>query len=244
MTRDYLDLQLTFSEAIASKVACSSAQAVLKYTNFFRRFGLGNPTKASSSIFWQRYSNKLDTLSSYDEKLAWTLYMSENAPVEQLPTSQKPFGYFSLELSNEGKRVRSHFYSIDHGEVSPLHESQLNQRKQDLKNLFTHVKHYYPNAEEVVGASWLYNTQVYQNLFPPAFIESKRVLTGMTSFQGMSSWGQFLTYKGDVKANLKEQLLKNLETIDPDRLWELFPLPTFLLNAPIQTFYDHFGILD
>lgn len=240
---EYHDLQLCFSEVMAQKLDCLSSEAALLYTNFYRRLGLGSPVHADRSTVWQSYSSKLDQLKSYEEKLAWTQATFLNAPRETLPSDQKQFGHFLLEVKNDGKTVRSHFYSIERHEVSPLHPSQLEARKQELKALFSYVQESYPYAEEVVGASWLYNTRAYQSLFPQAYIESRQILSGMTRFQGSSSWGQFLTYKGGVKPNLRNQFLDNLKMLDTDKLWEAFPLPTLVLSAPLKAFYNHYDLI-
>ena len=60
----------------------------------------------------------------------------------------------------------------------------------------------------------------------------------------MSRWGQFLDRDGNVKPELKEMFLRNIARLNPDRLWEAFPLPSFRVRAPIDVFYDGYGIAD
>lgn len=238
---DYFSLQLRFAELVSTTLGCPLANAVLLYTNFFRRFGLGHPDDAGSSTLWQTYSDKLGTLQSHEERLLWTQAMYTQSPADKVLTKQKLFGCFGLEL-REDKIVRSHFFDNDRDGSSPLHEAKLGLRRQELKELFAYVKQTYPRAEEVWGVSWLYHTKAYQSLFPPAHLASGQILTGMTRFQGSSSWGQFLDYRGEVKPKLCKQFLENLNYLNVARPWEAFPLPTLILKSPIQTFYDHYGV--
>jgi hypothetical protein len=42
----------------------------------------------------------------------------------------------------------------------------------------------------------------------------------------------------------KLKFLENLKNIGLDRVWKVFPLPTFRAHAPIQAFYDYYGIAE
>ena len=96
----------------------------------------------------------------------------------------------------------------------------------------------HPEARRIAGASWLYNTASYRSIFPAAHVRSPVVRTGMTSFQGSSNWGQFLDHRGGVKANLRHEFLTNLDAFDGTQPWRLFPMPTLLVNSPIEVFDD------
>jgi hypothetical protein len=115
-------------------------------------------------------------------------------------------------------------------------------RKQELRALFTYVKHTHADAHAVLGGSWLYHLDAYRRLFPPVYGESRTVLTGMVRFQGSSSWGQLLDHRERVKPVLRAQFLANLPKLDRHRLWEVFPLPTYRAHAPLQAFYDFYQI--
>jgi hypothetical protein len=104
------------------------------------------------------------------------------------------------------------------------------------------VQHTYANAHTVLGGSWLYHLDAYRRLFPPVYGESRTVLTGMVRFQGSSSWGQLLDHRERVKPALRAQFLANLPQLDRHRLWEVFPLPTYRAQAPLQAFYDFYQI--
>jgi hypothetical protein len=64
----------------------------------------------------------------------------------------------------------------------------------------------------------------------------------MVRFQGSSSWGQLLDHRERVKPALRAQFLVNLAKLDRQRLWEVFPPPTYRAHAPLQAFYDFYQI--
>ena len=84
--------------------------------------------------------------------------------------------------------------------------------------------------------------RLIHRLFPPVYGESRMVLTGMVRFPDSSSWGQFLDHYERVKPALRAQFLANLRKLDRHRLWEVFPLPTYRAQAPLQAFSDFYQI--
>jgi hypothetical protein len=104
------------------------------------------------------------------------------------------------------------------------------------------VQHTHTEAQTILGGSWLYHLDAYRRLFPPVYGESRVVQEGTTHVQGTASWGQFLDHREMVKPALREHFLTNLATLDMQRLWEAFPLPTYSAQAPIQAFYDWYHV--
>jgi hypothetical protein len=242
--RDYFSLQLRLAEVISEKIASPLAEVVLQYTNFFRRFGLGHQPDAMHSPEWQRYADTLNTLQTHEERVRWTQEFFRQSAPESLPPGQRRFGCFSVDPADKEDVVRIHFGNYENDDIGPLSHAKIDKRKQELKTMFTYIKKVYPRAKEVQGGSWLYNLEAYRRLFPPEYGDSREVLKEGSRLQGSSRWGQFLDHKGGVKPELREQFLENLKYLDMNRLWEVFPLPTFRAHAPIQAFYEYYGIED
>lgn len=240
--RDYFDLQLCFAEAVAATAALPLSEAVLQCTNFYRRFGLGHLQGAPIAPAWTTYTAHLMTLETHAHKVAWTQAFFAQSPPERLPPGQQPFGCFSCDPPDAEGRVRIHFANRDHNGISPLSRTKTETRRQELRAMFTYVKHTYAEAKAVRGGSWLYHLEAYRRLFPPVYGDSRAVLEGITHFQGTSSWGQFLDHREAVKPALRAQFLENLKKLDLQRLWEVFPLPAYRAQASIQAFYDFYNI--
>jgi hypothetical protein len=242
--RDYFDLQLRLAEAVAATGALSLAAAVAQCTNFYRRFGLGRWHDAPIAPAWHHYTAHLMTLATHKQRVAWTQAFFAQAPPERLPPGRRQFGCFGCDPPDAAGRVRIHFTNHDTDGIRPLSRTKIGTRWQELRAMFTYVQHTHAEAHTVLGGSWLYYLEAYRRLFPPVYGESRTVQEGTAHFQGMSSWGQFLDHREGIKPALRAQFLANLITLDMQRLWTVFPLPTYSAHAPLQAFYIFYQIDD
>ncbi len=240
--RDYFDIQLRFAEAVSQAAGLPLAQTLLECTDFHRRFGLGQPPENWVKAQWQRYSERLLTLNAPVQRLAWTQEFFAQSSAGRASAKYHRFGCFSFELPDASGNVRIHFTNRETSGVRPLSYSQTEVRRQELGAMFAHIQQTHPHAREIHGASWLYNLEAYRRLFPPAYGDSREVLTGITRFRGTSSWGQFLDYRERVKPALRDEFLANLNTINADHLWRTFPLPKCGAHASIELFYDFYDV--
>lgn len=235
-------MQLRFASILAEFHTLALVEAVFRYTNFHRRFGLGTPDAASLSEEWRVFTKGLELRRSHQDRLDWIQDFYLHAPPESLPEGHQVFGCFSLDYQAKDNRVRIHFQNCDSDSLSPLHASKAGLRKAELRRLFGHVKTQFPDALEVMGVSWLYNHNAYRRLFPPAYGESRVPFTGMTRFQGSSGWGQFLRHDGNIKDNLKLAFLAKLESFDASQPWTAFPLCTYVVKLDVQGFYRFYDL--
>jgi hypothetical protein len=238
--RDFFDLQLRFAEAIAERTAMPLAEAVLRYTNFHRRFGLGDVTTDEPHPSWHDYARELSRLASHDARAGWTQAFYEQSPDERLSFPDRVFGCFYFHANHDSDVVRLHFYNRDR--LGPLSEARAEERRRELGGMFALVRQHFPRARRVEGRSWLYGTEAYRRLFPEAYVRSRVEIENGRRFQGMSRWGQFLDREGNVKPALREIFLRNIDVLDTGRLWQAFPLPSFRVSAPIDAFYAHYQL--
>jgi hypothetical protein len=241
--RDFFDLQLRFAQAVAEKTATPIADAVLLTTNFHRRFGLGDaPLDGAPGQSWQEYARRLEGLATHRQRADWTQAFHARSPEEQSAFPDHVFGCFEFHASDATDIVRLHFYNRD--AAGPVSKARAEMRRRELESMFANIRKRFPNARYVEGRSWLYGTEAYRRLFPDDYVRSRMVIESGDRFQGMSRWGQFLDREGHVKPALKEMFLRNIQRLNADRLWEAFPLPSFRVRAPIDVFYECYGIQD
>ena len=239
--RDYFDLQLRFAQAVAEVGGLPIADAIARYTNFHRRFGLGRLQDVPCSAEWARYSRQLSLLQTHEQQVEWTHAFFLQSPEESPPATQRQFGCFSCDPPNEQGMVRIHFTNRDnHNGTGPLNRAKIGRRKRELKEMFMYVRSTYPSAKSVKGGSWLYHLQAYRRLFPLEYAESREILKVGLRFDGTSSWGQFLDHRECIRPALRDVFLRNIRDLDMDNLWRAFPLPALGTNAPIQVFYDFY----
>lgn len=60
LPRDYFNIQIRFALAVVALDICDLATALTRYTNFHRRFGLGQPDRAALTSGWQEYLSEVN----------------------------------------------------------------------------------------------------------------------------------------------------------------------------------------
>jgi hypothetical protein len=239
----YFDLQLRFAQTVAEIGSLPLGDAVARYTNFHRRFGFGPLQGAPDSAAWTRYIDRLCLLNTHAQRVAWTQAFFLQAPEERAPANEHQFGCFSCSPPNGEGILRIHFTNRDHDDsTGPLHHAKIDRRKRELKEMFAFIQSAYAAATGVRGTSWLYHTQAYRRLFPFQYGQSRVTRKTALRFDGSSSWGQFLDHREHIKPDLRDQFLQNLENLEMDHLWRVFPLPALITNAPIAVFYDFYDV--
>jgi hypothetical protein len=236
------DLQVRLAEAVAQKAGRPLSETVTHVTNLYRRCGLGRLDGGPIAPAWEAYTATLQSLDPHAQRVAWTQAFFAQSPPEPLPPRERQCGCFNFDPPDRNGVVRIHFTNRDTDAIGPLRRSKLAMRRHELKEMFTCIRRMHADAKQVRGASWRYHIEAYRRLFPSVYGDSRQILEGRVQFQGSSSWGQFLDHREGVKPALREQFLQNLANLNIDRLWEVFPLPTYTTQAPLQAFYDVYGI--
>lgn len=236
-SREFFDLQFSFAEKVSALSGMPLGAALLDYTNFYVRFGLGREFDPQHES-WQTY---LAGLRVAGDVRAWTYRFYLNDPeATTAPAVVATFGCFSYALAS-ANHIRLHFRNAEAGSHSPLAVARVAQRRAELAALFEHVR---INAGEnffVVGVSWLYNLDAYRRLFPSVYGRSARIIRGR--FRSMPLWGQFVDYRGQVKDSMTTPFLKSVaQHSGLARLDECFPFQVLTVQAPAQHFYDFYGV--
>ena len=233
----FFDLQLRFAEKAAILSGRPLAHALLDYTNLYIRFGLGRDFDPAHPT-WQEFLAGLKTRSDARE---WTyeFYLTRALGSGQ-PAVTARVGCFAYAPLDAG-RIRLHFRNAEPNGHSPLAAERVSLRQAELAALFARVKRTEPRPLRVVGASWLYNLAAYRRLFPPSYLATARVLG--PRFRHMPLWGQFLDRHGAVRENVAREFRDRLERQSSlERLEQCFPFQALAVEAPVQNFYDFYGI--
>jgi hypothetical protein len=235
--RPFFDLQFRFAEAVAQLAALPLPRALLDYTNFYIRFGLGRAFDPSHPG-WQEYVAGLRDAGDGRE---WThRFYASRSPVVTPPNVVATSGCFSCaRLDND--RIRLHFHNAETEGHAPLSCDRQPQRMTDLTALFQHVKRSTSRPLRVVGASWLYNLEAYRRLFPKAYLATARVVAGR--FRHMPLWGQFVDRHGAIRPAVAHEFLARLARQSTlDGLGRCFPFQMLGLEAPVREFYELYGV--
>jgi hypothetical protein len=236
---DWFELQLRFATHMAGRLALPLADGVLRYTNFHRRFGLGDPDAALAPQ-WADYAQGLRQRPDLPAQRIWTQDFFVAAPPETRSPQQRYSGSFSCEAPDRQGVVRIHFVNRDEDEASPLARHKVGRRRAELSALFAYLADRHPEAKCVRGISWLYHLEAYRRLFPPDYGASARPAT-WARLSGTSSWGQFLRHDERLRPEAREVFLANLAGLDPAAPWRSFPLPVLTAQAPIAVFHAFYA---
>lgn len=233
----FFQLQLEFAETVSALSGLPLARAVLEYTNFYIRFGLGRDFDPSHPR-WLEYVTGLGDASDRPE---WTyrFYATRTGPVFP-PGLVAAVGCFSYAWLSSA-RVRLHFHNAERDGLSPLGTGRRDQRLADLAALFACLKHSARKSIQVVGASWLYNIAAYRRLFPESYLISAHPV--QNRFRHMPLWGQFLNRHGEVREDIAREFRHRLrQQSSLENLDGCFPFLVLSLEAPVVDFYDFYGV--
>jgi hypothetical protein len=228
---------LSFAEKVAELSRRPFAHAVLDYTNFYIRFGLGRDFDPAHPR-WQEY---LEGLREGNDRQDWTYRFYLARPHDVAPPGLvATFGCFSYAWLSED-RIRLHFENAEADGLSPLRMERRDRRLSELAALFADVRRRGRTSVRVVGASWLYNIGAYRRLFPESYLATAHI--GERRFRHMPLWGQFVNRHGEVREDVARQFHDRLgQQSTLEHVEQSFPFQVLRLEAPAVEFYDFFGV--
>lgn len=253
---EYFDAQVQFAKKWSELMGVSFAEALRTKTAIDRRL-----TEGERNVVLPELMKGVESNPEAASKLIYDRYLSQPQSKYKPPTNHLEdgvhFGFFAFDyypqnIRNDGKNtVKVHFINSSRGEKSGLAADFLPQRKADLKRMFDFIKERHPEAQEVIGGSWLYNLPAYRDSFPPEFTQNmKRLVPLELGFQfpnavpdmaltGNSVWGQFVDRRGWVRGDSYSRFINNVNVAKtPKELVDAFPERTFQPKAPIALFHN------
>lgn len=244
VSRGFFGVQLHYADALAAKTSMPLADAIIWHTNFHRLFAYGNLSKAPPDAEFVALATDIAETADPTVRLDGLIAAYAHRPLDPWPPDRFPFGpHFACEAPNSDSAVRIHFRNrINHDDIGPLHASNIVQRRSELAEMFGFVARRWPETKQIIGGSWLYNTQGYCRLFPVAYVASRTPLVGPRPIHGLSTWGQFLDFRGNVKPAIAETFKQNLKLLDPAQAWLSFPFQVLKTEAPFDAFRREYGV--
>jgi hypothetical protein len=113
-------------------------------------------------------------------------------------------------------------------------------RKSELQAMVSDVHKSHPEAEWVIGGSWLYNLEAYRRLFPASFGQSATPDEPHIQFRAL--WGQFLRSDFSLAPDRAALFLARVGALtDIQGYADCFPFQVMLTRAPMSDFLDFYG---
>ena len=244
VSRSFFGVQLRYADALSAKARIPLAEAITFHTNFHRLFAYGNLGKMQPDETFISLAREATAIADPNKRLDLFIAAFADRPLDPWPSDRFPFGpHFACEAPNEAGTVRIHFRNrYNRDAVGPLDISNVARRRAELAEMIAFIARRWPEAKTVNGASWLYNTESYRRLFPAEFAASRAPFAGPRSTHGLSTWGQFVNFRGAVKPTIAEAFIHNLESLDPAQPWFVFPHQVLTTTAAFETFRREYGV--
>jgi hypothetical protein len=235
-SRAFFDLQFDFARRAAHVAGMPVEQALLDYTNFYARFGLGRAFDAGHPV-WRAY---LAGLAQAADPCAWThdFYLGRGPDLG--PKVAASVGCFSVEIASDAL-LRVHFQNVERDGHPPLADDRHQTRLGELRALFAEVPKLAPGATRVAGTSWLYHLPGYRRLYPPLYLAS--AMDAGPRFRNLPLWGQLVDRHGSLRPSAERAFRGRMESAaTPADLAACFPLHPLALEAPTTAFFAFHGL--
>ena len=243
ISRDFFGVQLRYADVLSARAGIPLAEAITFHTNFHRLFAYGNLSKKPPDNTFVSLTSEAVAIADPHKRVDLFIAAFADRPFDLWPEDRFPFGpHFACEAPNEAGAVRIHFRNrYNRDAVGPLQASNIAQRRAELTEMFAFIAMRWPETKTVNGGSWLYNIEAYRRLFPAEFAASRTPFVGPRSTHGLSTWGQFVDFRGAVKPAVVEAFLRNLESLDPAQPWLVFPYQVLTTTALFDAFRREYG---
>ena len=239
LDRSYFALQQPFAERIAALTGLSRGEAYRLHTTFYalaRDNDAGLPPERNdfdpSHPKWVAFVDAIERGADpvdhvYDD------YLDGDAQGDDGSAC------FTFAYWPDDRLVRLHFSNDRDG--TALRPETVEDRRRELRAIFSTIAAEHPEAEVVRGTSWLYNLDAYRRLFPPGFVADLRPTGKPHQFAAL--WAQFIDRHGVVKPALAERFLAAVDVAGSvDALDAAFPLDALAATAGVEIFFDDLGI--
>lgn len=245
--REEADLYIDFAEAVSKKTGRPLEDVLLNYTPLYARFGIVPKQPDSDNPVWKEFIEGIKNLDDEDLKNYVYDFFKKRQEVKKTlnlnPNKIKPPGScFQYEI--KGSKVKLHFSNEDKSGYGPLSKERESVRLAELKNIFTDIKLNHHEVETVQGGSWLYNIDAYKRLFPSSYTAKPTPAEDNGTAHIFAYWGQLFDSEGHIKQEERENLFRKLESVDPSEIASAFQFQPLEVSAPIEDFYEKYGITD
>jgi hypothetical protein len=237
----YFGLQVSYARTMAALTHQSLAVALMAQTSLYKLLGAPGAFDPDEPIWRELVACVDERANTEDQSSAIYQYYLKRYPAIPTFGEERHWGCFAFEWRPVQRAIRIHFSNEDAPEFGPLSRNRVATRLNELGAMFAVVRAERPDAERVIGGSWLYALDAYRRLFPPSF--SASAAPDEPHLQYRALWGQFLRHDWSMNQPRAEEFLARIARLsDPARYAECFPCQVLLTSAPVGDFYAFYGV--
>lgn len=242
---EYTRIQVTYARRMAALLHQSLADTLLTQTSLYKMVGAGGDFDAAHPA-WRDLLARLDERADVEGQTralhGYYLERAENIAKHRAQHGDdREWGCFAYDWRPQRRALRIHFLNQDAPEPGALSHQRMAVRRDELRAMFAVAREERPDANQVIGASWLYNLEAYRRLFPPDFGAS--AIPTEPEFRYRALWGQFLRSDWSLNIERADELVSRVAHLtDPAQAAGCFPFQVLQTHAPIAAFYAFYGI--
>jgi len=247
--REYFEVQVKFAKKWSELTGMSYTVSLLQNTVICGRI-IGTWATAASRRKWSDLVSAIESKADLTQVVDGIFDAYIDQPHSLYKTinnedgDRRRFGLFSYHYYAQTKTVKIHFTPGPRTKESGLSRAELSDCHIDLTRMFGHIALTQPEAEQVIGESWLLNIEAFSRIFPDTSIRhAVRIVPPQMRLNGNSVWGQFVDRLGRPKSSLCDRFLAAVNNAKDTRdLIDAFPYPVLPLRDNIENFYRFLGI--
>jgi hypothetical protein len=242
---DYIRIQVAYARRMAELAHQPLAGTLLNQTSLYKMLGAQGDFDAADPI-WRELLARLDAQADVKgQTRALHGYYLERAEEIAKNRAQhgddRQWGCFAFDWRPQRRALRIHFLNHDAPTPGALSHQRMSDRCAELRAMFAVAREERPDANQVIGASWLYNLEAYRRLLPPQFGASAAPTE--PEFQYRALWGQFLRSDWSLNAERADEFLGRVARLDDAAQFaRCFPFQVLQTQAPITAFYAFYGL--
>lgn len=238
---EYIAIQVAYARRISALAHQPLVEALLTQTSLYKMVGAPGVFDGAHPA-WRELIVRIDERAdaTRQTRAIYGYYLQRHHEIAT-QIEDRHWGCFAYDCRPARRAIRIHFLNQDAPEPGALSRQRMAARLAELRAMFAVARDEQPDAEFVIGASWLYNLEAYRRLFPPAFGASARPTE--PAFQYRALWGQFLRSDWSLHTARADEFLGRVATLtDPAQAASCFPFQVLQTQAPIAAFYAFYGV--
>ncbi|HXB43053.1 MAG TPA: hypothetical protein VNV85_03315 [Puia sp.] len=233
---EFFEIQEYFALRVSKILKVPFDEALLRYTSFYKRIGVGNWDFNISNPLWLSFIERISG-GQPPAEAAFDLYKATQPRIIDNATR---FGCMGFDC--RGVTIVMHFRNDFNSAQGPLSKRHRIDRLTELKEMFSYISRYYCYAQFVEGCSWLYNYEAYCRLFPQEYIAAME-LVQETPVRLHSAWGQFINSSGEINSERTAIFKQKVEAATSIvELLDSFPFSIYKSRVEIKFFYFFYGV--
>lgn len=236
---EYYEIQDYFAKKMLHLTEIPIKESYEQYTRF--RKIMSKKYKNNFNKLWNNFITDAINIKNNNERIAFIhKELNKEYVNKDVKNEKNQIGCFSYKYIKDFNTVSLHFTNIENPGISPLSSKNMEQRKKELKELFSLIKKDFGTKANFRMYSWLNNFEPFNRLFPKDIYKNAKI---KDFYQSSAVWGQFLDRDLNIRIDLIKIMKSNIDdATTKEELLDSFPYKATEVIVPMDVMYKYFGV--